>query len=90
LHTPAPWPLGHVQALLIGRATGDSRLVAASEQALVREMLWDAALPEASDPRSGLPVSRPWFAWPGAATAASVLGSLPKEDHCASRSPSVT
>ncbi|HZD37366.1 MAG TPA: glycoside hydrolase family 125 protein [Actinomycetes bacterium] len=73
LHTPGPWPLGHAQALLVAHSTGDTHQVAAAERALAATALWDGALPEASDPRSGLPRSRPWFAWPGALAATIAL-----------------
>jgi uncharacterized protein len=78
LHTPGAWPLGHVQAWLAGRAVGEAGTVAAAERALAAAALWDGALPEASDPRSGRPRSRPWFAWPGAAVATLLLdGATP-------------
>jgi uncharacterized protein len=73
LHTPGPWPLGHAQALLAARLTGNTRQALAAEHALAAAALWDGALPEASDPRSGLPRSRPWFAWPGAMVATIAL-----------------
>jgi uncharacterized protein len=73
LHTPGSWPLGHAQALLAARSTSDTRQIAAAERALAAAALWDGALPEASDPRSGLPRSRPWFAWPGALVSAIAL-----------------
>lgn len=73
LHTPGPWPLGHAQALLAARSTGDTHHIVAAERALAATALWDGALPEASDPRSGLPRSRPWFAWPGALAATIAL-----------------
>ena len=72
-HTPGVWPLGQAQALLAARATGDARQSAAAENALAAAALWDGALPEASDPSSGMPRSRPWFAWPGALVAAIAL-----------------
>jgi uncharacterized protein len=76
VHTPGAWPLGHLQAWLAGHAAGDAATVAAAQGALAAAALWDGALPEASDPRSGRPRSRPWFAWPGAAAAAVLLGGL--------------
>jgi uncharacterized protein len=76
VHTEGAWPLGHLQAWLVGRATGDAAMVTAAQGALAAAALWDGALPEASDPRSGRPRSRPWFAWPGAAVAAVLLGGL--------------
>jgi uncharacterized protein len=76
LHTPGAWPLGHVQAWLAGQAIGDEAMVATAGRALAAAALWDGALPEASDPRSGRPCSRPWFAWPGAAVGALLLDGL--------------
>lgn len=73
LHTPAPWPLGHTQAFLMARATDDSRAADAATQALVDAALWDGSLPEATNARTGLPRSRPWFAWPAAGVASAVL-----------------
>jgi uncharacterized protein len=73
LHTPGAWPLGHVQAWLAGRAVDEAGTVAAAERELAAVALWDGALPEASDPRSGRPRSRPWFAWPGATVATLLL-----------------
>jgi hypothetical protein len=72
-HTPAPWALGNVQALLVGRATGDAALVTSTQRALLAQATWDAALPEASDPRTARPISRHWFAWPGAVVGAAEL-----------------
>jgi uncharacterized protein len=72
-HTPAPWALGNVQALLVGRATGDAELIASAQRALLAQATWDAALPEASHPRTARPISRHWFAWPGAVVGAAEL-----------------
>jgi uncharacterized protein len=72
-HTPAPWALGNVQSLLVGRATGDAERVSTAQRALLAQATWDAALPEASDPRTARPVSRHWFAWPGAVVGATEL-----------------
>lgn len=69
LHTPAAWPLGVVQAWLVARDAGDTRLRAESERTLRAQAFWDGSLPEASDPDDGRPVSRAWFAWPSAAVA---------------------
>jgi uncharacterized protein len=76
LHTPGSWPLGHVQAWLAGRAAGEADTVAAAERSLAALALWDGALPEASDPRSGRPCSRPWFAWPGATVSTLLLDGV--------------
>jgi uncharacterized protein len=76
LHTPGSWPLGHIQNWLVGQSIGQADAAAAAQQALEAVALWDGALPEASDPRSGRPRSRPWFAWPGAAVSAVLLDGL--------------
>lgn len=76
LHTPGPWPLGHVQARLVARVLGDPAAEQGAVSALAAASYWDGALPEASDPATGEPISRPWFAWPGAAHAALELGAL--------------
>jgi uncharacterized protein len=75
-HTPAPWALGNVQALLVGRATGDAERVASARRALLAQATWDAALPEASHPRTARPISRHWFAWPGAVVGATELEAV--------------
>jgi hypothetical protein len=67
-------PARHIQNWLVGHATGQADAEAAAQQALEASALWDGALPEASDPRSGRPRSRPWFAWPGATVSTVLLG----------------
>ncbi len=78
-HTPAPWPLGGLQAVTVGAVIGDRALVGRSVRTLLAQTAWDDALPEASDARRGAPVSRAWFAWPGAVAASLVLGGGPPE-----------
>jgi uncharacterized protein len=86
-HTPGPWPLGHAQEVLAARWAGDRLGAEAAELALADAALWDGSLPEASDPASGLPRSRPWFAWPGALAATLALD---REHKAASWHPAVS
>ena len=77
VHTPGPWPLGQLQAVIAGSGPTDRRMSDRSDvalQALQAEAQWDGLLPEASDSASGRPISRPWFAWPGAVAASQHLG----------------
>lgn len=67
IHTPAPWPLGDVQALFFARATADHAALRAALRRLLASATWDGALPEARDPHTGAVRSRHWFAWPAAA-----------------------
>ncbi|WP_029214472.1 glycoside hydrolase family 125 protein [Kallotenue papyrolyticum] len=67
IHTPAPWPLGDVQALLFARATADRPALLAALRRLLASATWDGALPEARDAHTGAVRSRHWFAWPAAA-----------------------
>lgn len=77
VHTPAPWPLGQLQAVIAGSRDGSDpalgHLADRAIDALRHEAQWDGLLPEASDPRNGRPISRPWFAWPGAVAASEHL-----------------
>jgi hypothetical protein len=50
--------------------------VASARRALLTQATWDAALPEASHPRTARPVSRHWFAWPGAVVGATELEAV--------------
>lgn len=72
-HTPAPWLLGQVQAYLTRASLGDLKGMETAERALGEAALWDGSLPEATDPRSARPRSRPWFGWPAASVASAVL-----------------
>jgi hypothetical protein len=73
-HTPGAWPLGHIQAWLVGRAMGDNVATTAALDRLRRAAFADGMLPEAviSDSGGSVPV-RHWFAWPGAALGAFTL-----------------
>lgn len=73
IHTPGPWPLGQLQPLIASSQLGARMPVEGSHRALRAEAQWDGLLPEASDPTSGRPTSRPWFAWPGAVAASCYL-----------------
>lgn len=77
VHTPGAWSLGHLQALVVA-TTSEPRDRAAAARAMASleaDALWDGSLPEASDPRTGRPISRSWFAWPGALAASRYLAS---------------
>ena len=74
VHTPAPWPLGHLQQLIAGDQRGDG-LATGIERSLLAEAQWDGLLPEASNENDGSPASRPWFAWPGAVAASHYLAT---------------
>jgi hypothetical protein len=69
VHTPAPWPLGDVQEMIIARALDDPAREQRALERLESQAQWDGALPEAYHPDSGAVVSRHWFAWPNAALA---------------------
>jgi meiotically up-regulated gene 157 (Mug157) protein len=67
VHTPAPWPLGDIQQLIVARAIGDTELERLIQTRLRSTAQWDGALPEAYEAVTGRLVSRHWFAWPNAA-----------------------
>jgi meiotically up-regulated gene 157 (Mug157) protein len=70
-HTGGAWPLGHIQAWLVGRATGDSEAAMAALDRLQRAAFADGMLPEARVIDDGETIAiRHWFAWPGAALGA--------------------
>jgi hypothetical protein len=73
LHTPGAWPLGRLQEWLVADATADRQWADMAADQLGAMSYWDGALPEANDPRTGQPISRPWFAWPGAAAASMLM-----------------
>ena len=75
VHSPAPWPLGDIQAMIIARARGDTTGAEKARATLRRVAQLDGALPEAYDAASGAVFSRHWFAWPGAALACLELGA---------------
>jgi hypothetical protein len=76
VHTPAPWPLGDVQDLIVARALGDEDRARRAWDRLHAAARWDGALPEASDAETHAVVSRHWFAWPNAALACVALGAF--------------
>jgi meiotically up-regulated gene 157 (Mug157) protein len=70
-HTPGAWPLGHIQAWLVGRAMGDEAATRAAIGRLQRAAFADGMLPEARAIDDGESIAiRHWFAWPGAAFGA--------------------
>jgi uncharacterized protein len=70
-HTPGAWPLGHVQAWLVGRAMGNETAAIAALDRLRRAAFDDGMLPEARVVDGSATVAiRHWFAWPGAALGA--------------------
>lgn len=73
-HTGGAWPLGHLQAWLVGRATGDDAATTAALDSLQRAAFADGMLPEARLVDDGEAIAiRHWFAWPGAALGAFML-----------------
>lgn len=76
LHTRHPWPLGDLQRVLAGRATGDAALEGAAWERLAMVETWDGLLPEAYDEATGSVASRHWFAWP-TAVRAHLLATTP-------------
>lgn len=68
-HTPHPWPLGDLQAAVVGRVIGDGARERAAHDRLAAVATWDELLPEAYDERTGAIASRHWFAWPVALRA---------------------
>jgi uncharacterized protein len=66
VHTPAPWPLGDLQAAMVGGMIGDAAGEQAAWDALRAASQWDGALPEAYEPHTHRVVSRHWFLWPNA------------------------
>jgi len=73
-HAPGPWTLGDVQAWAVGVSTADALRVRRAWRRLSRVAFDDGLLCESYDPDTGLPRTRAWFAWPGAAAAALLLG----------------
>ena len=57
-----------------GMVTGRFVLDAIGGEKVLAAALWDGSLPEASDPHTGAPISRPWFGWPGAAAHGALGG----------------
>ncbi len=75
-HTPAPWPLGDVQDILIARALGDPQREKQAWERLRKQASWDGALPEAANAQTGAVVSRHWFAWPNAALVCAATNAF--------------
>jgi len=74
VHTPAPWPLGAVQDVIIARVLRNEQREQNAWRQLEAQACWDGALPEASNAQTDAVVSRHWFAWPNAALACVALG----------------
>lgn len=74
VHTPAPWPLGDVQEIIIARAQGDHQREQRVQERVLRAAQWDGTLSEAYSASSYRVVSRNWFAWPNAMLASIYLG----------------
>ena len=79
IHTPAPWPLGDIQEMIIAQTLGDRGRARRAEARLVAAAQWDGALPEATAPDSIRVVSRHWFAWPNALLACVKRGVLARD-----------
>jgi hypothetical protein len=69
VHTPAPWPLGLAQALIVARIRGDVDYQSAVIDEIRRAAQWDGALPEAYKGDDHQVESRHWFAWPNVMVA---------------------
>lgn len=76
VHSPAPWALGDVQALVSAQARGDHAGVEQARAALCHAAQADGALPEAYNADDGSVYSRHWFVWPNAALACAELGAF--------------
>jgi hypothetical protein len=74
VHAPGPWTLGDLQHYVVGCALQDGLMVRAAWRRLREVAADDQLLPESYDPDTGAPRTRVWFAWPGAAAAALLLG----------------
>lgn len=73
-HAPGPWTLGDLQDLVVGGCTGDRARLRRAWRRLAQVAFDDGLLCESYDPQTGRPRTRAWFAWPGAAAAALLLG----------------
>lgn len=73
VHTPAPWPLGDVQKLIIARLLGDKRDEEAALKDISDAAQLDGGLPEAYELETHKVRSRHWFAWPNALYAIAQL-----------------
>ncbi len=74
VHARGPWTLGDLQAWVAGAATRDGPRVRGAWRRLREVAFDDGLLCESYDPHTGWPRTRAWFAWPGAAAAALLLG----------------
>lgn len=74
LHARGPWTLGDVQAWVVGVSTADPARLRRAWRRIRAVAFDDGLLCESYNPETGLPRTRAWFAWPGAAAAALVLG----------------
>jgi len=74
LHAAAPWTLGEVQRWIVGHVLGRPQTLRAACRRLLRVAFDDRLLCESYDPGTGVPKTRAWFAWPGAAMSALLLG----------------
>lgn len=73
-HAPGPWTLGDLQAWIVGMCTADRARLRQAWHRLRRVAFDDDLLCESYDPHTGRPRTRAYFAWPGAAAAALLLG----------------
>ncbi len=80
VHTPAPWPLGDVQALQVAHTLQDTNATSEIEATLHHAAQWDGALPEAYDSTTFYVVSRHWFAWPNALLATLYLPPIVEQE----------
>jgi len=74
VHAPGPWTLGDLQRFVVGCEFKEAVRVRAAWRRLREVAADDELLPESYDPDTGAPRTRMWFAWPGAAAAALLLG----------------
>jgi hypothetical protein len=74
VHTPAPWALGDLQDVLVGKLLNDPQREAAAWDRLRQVAQIDGGLPEAYDSNTGAVISRFWFAWTNAVAACIRLG----------------
>jgi len=76
VHTPAPWPLGDIQKLIIARELGQVDIEAEALQDIQASAQWDGGLPEAYEGDTFAVRSRNWFAWPNALYAMTQLAPI--------------
>ncbi len=78
-HTPGTWPLGDIMGWVAFGLMEEEELSEAALERLVRSAFTDGMLPEAYDPEGSGSAVRHWFAWPGAALAALLLGHAARD-----------